>query len=114
MSRYFILRDGEVVEEPDFETWSSWYNSSFKEVEVVAETKVADTTVLTRFLGVSLGLAEDAPPQLFETTVEGGWFGRRRERFATLAEATAGHQRLVESAREVEAENALPPPGAGW
>ncbi len=114
MSRYFILRDGEVVEESDFDLWSSWYESSFKEVELVARATLATSVVSTRFLGVSLGLATGSPPELFETRVEGGWLDRQGERFSTLAGAQAGHERWVARAREVEDENQLPPPGATW
>ncbi len=114
MSRYFILRHDDVVEEPDFATWSSWYESSFKKVELVARAALATSTVSTRFLGVSLGLSTEDSPELFETRVDGGWLDRQGERFATLAEAKAGHERWVARAREVEEENRLPPPGATW
>lgn len=114
MSRYFILRDGEVVEEPDFDAWSSWYSSSFRQVELVARATLEGSVVSTRFLGVSLGLSAETAPQLFETSVEGGWLDRQGERFATLAEARAGHDRWVARVREVEEENRLPPPGTTW
>jgi len=114
MSRYFILRDGEVIEEPDHRSWSEWYEASFGEVECVDRTQLKQATVSTHFLAVDMTLARDASPMLFETTVKGGWLDNQRERFSTLEEATAGHQSWVQRVREIEKENELPPPGAGW
>lgn len=114
MGRYYVLRDGEVIEEPDHDSWYEWYEHSYKDVEVVAETRLANCTVRTRFLAMNLTLAQDAPPQVFETKISGGWLANEGERFATLAEARTGHERWVSRVREVQAENHLPPPGAGW
>jgi hypothetical protein len=114
MGRYYILRDGEVVEEPDYDTWSAWFESAFKDVELVAESRVGGSTVSTRFLGLNMTLDQDAPPMVFETTVKGGWLDNRRERFSSLEEANAGHEAWVRRVEESDAENGLPPPGAGW
>jgi hypothetical protein len=114
MGRYFILRGGEVIEEPDYEKWSDWFEREYSDVEMIAESRVGGSTVSTRFLALSMTLAQDAPPMLFETTVKGGWLDDHREQFSTLEEATAGHRSWVKRVREIEKENELPPPGAGW
>lgn len=114
MGRYYVLRDGKVSEEPDHESWLAWYQSAYKEVELVAETKLANCTVTTRFLAMNLTLARDVEPQVFETKVSGGWLGSQHERFATLEEARRGHDKWVGRVREIQAENQLPPPGATW
>ena len=114
MGRYYVLRDGKVIEEPDHDSWLAWYQSTYKEVEMVAETRLANCTVTTRFLGMNLTLVRDAEPQVFETKVSGGWLGSQHERFATLDEARQGHDKWVSRVREIQAENQLPPPGATW
>ena len=114
MGRYYILHDGEVIEEPDYQKWSAWFESAFKEVELVAESPLGSSTVSTRFLGLSMTLAQDSPPMVFETKVKGGWLDNQWERFSSLEEATAGHEGWVRRVREADKENGLPPPGAGW
>jgi hypothetical protein len=114
MGRYFILRDGDVVEEDDYDAWARWYEEHYEKARDIDRTETAHGTVLTRFLAMSLSLNRSAPPQLFETSVSGGWLDGQGDRFATLEEARAGHQAWVEKVRAVEEENDLPPPGAGW
>jgi hypothetical protein len=114
MSRYFILRDGEVIEEPDYSTWSAWYESSFKDVELIAEDDLGGSVVTTRFLSMAMSLAQNSPPMIFETVVRGGWMDNEKERFATLQEAMTGHKTWVRRVREADEENQLPPPGASW
>jgi hypothetical protein len=69
---------------------------------------------MTRFLGLNMTLDQEAPPMVFETTVKGGWLDNQRERFSSLGAATAGHESWVRRVEESDAENGLPPPGAGW
>ena len=110
MGRYYILRDGEVVEEPDYPKWAEWYKNSYEDVRCVARTKVKYGTVVTSFLAMNMTLAKDNPPQVFETRVEGGWLHDKWERFPTLDEAKAGHEAWVTRVRNAE-ENEPPPPG---
>jgi len=114
MGRYYILRDGKVVEEPDYQTWASWYESVYEGVREVAQTDTAHSSVTTHFLAMSMTLAQDDPPMLFETRVKGGWLDGEWERFASPAEAKRGHDAWVEKVRAAEEENELPPPGAAW
>jgi hypothetical protein len=114
MGRYYILRDGEVIEEPDYTKWSAWFDSAFKDVELIAESRLGGSTVSTRFLALSMTLAKDSPPMVFETMVNGGWLDNERERFSSLLEATAGHESWVQRVKDSDEENGLPPPGAEW
>ena len=114
MGRYYILRDGEVIEEPDYTKWSAWFDSAFKDVELIAESRLGGSTVSTRFLALSMTLAKDSPPMVFETMVNGGWLDSERERFSSLLEATAGHESWVQRVKDSDEENGLPPPGAEW
>jgi hypothetical protein len=114
MGRYYILRNGEVVEEPDYQKWSAWFESDFQEVELVAESRLGTSTVSTRFLALDMTLSQDSPPLVFETRVKGGWLDNQWERFASLEEAAAGHESWVERVQQADQENSLPPPGAGW
>jgi hypothetical protein len=114
MSRYFILRDGEVIEEPDHVTWASWYEATYESVREVARTQTANAVISTRFHPISMGLNAEAPALLFETRVTGGWMDDQGDRFATIDEAKAGHDAWVEHVRTIEKENEIPPPGAGW
>ena len=76
MGRYYILRDGEVIEEPDYEKWLAWFESAYQDVELIAESRLGASTVSTRFLALSMTLAQDSPPMVFETMVNGGWLVR--------------------------------------
>ena len=78
MGRYYILRDGEVVEEPDYTKWSAWFENTYKGVELIAESRLGGSTVSTRFLALSMTLDKDSPPMVFETTVNGGWLDNQR------------------------------------
>jgi hypothetical protein len=111
VGRYYILRDNQVIEEPDHEKWLQWHQTSFEQVRAVAHTSTRFGRVATVFLGVNMTLAKDAPPLLFETRVIGGWLNDEWERFSTLADAQAGHEAWVARVHEMEAEHDLPPPG---
>ena len=114
MGRYFILNDGNIIEEPDYETWAQWYESTYDKISSIAVTETEQGTVETRFIAMSMSLNRQAPPLLFETKVTGGWLDGRVDRYSTLDEARSGHEAWVQKVRQEEKENHLPPPGAGW
>lgn len=114
MGRYFILSDGKVSEETNYETWSKWYESTYEEVSNIAHTETAQAAVTTRFVAMSMSLDVNAAPQLFETSVSGGWLDGQSERYETLDQARAGHEAWVAKVKKEEDENSVPPPGAGW
>jgi hypothetical protein len=114
MGRYFILSDDNIFEEPNYETWSQWYQNTFDKISQIEHTETDQGTVETRFVAMTMSLNKEAPPLLFETKVTGGWLDGHTEKFATLDEARAGHDACVQKVREEEQENQVPPPGAGW
>jgi hypothetical protein len=111
MGRYYLLRNGKVVEEPDYTRWIDWYQNSYDKVRRVAETKVKYGSVETVFLAVNMTLSKTTPPLLFETRVKGGWLDDEWQRYPTLEAAEAGHKTWVARVREAEEENESPPPG---
>ncbi|MFH1748492.1 MAG: hypothetical protein ABIG44_15770 [Planctomycetota bacterium] len=113
MGRYYILHDGEVVEEPDHAKWSRWYESSYEPVRCIAATKADYGSISTTFLAMNMDLAKTDPPLLFETRVEGGYLDGQWERYKTLDEANVGHEAWVARVREAERDKP-PPPGFVW
>ena len=111
MGRYYILRDDQVIEEPDHTKWIEWHETLFEQVRTVARSGTKFGSVVTVFLGMNMTLAKSAPPLLFETRVVGGWMDDEWERFSTLTEAKTGHEAWVARVNEMEAEHELPPPG---
>jgi hypothetical protein len=51
--------------------------------------------VSTVFLGIDYNFGPEGPPLLYETMVFGGMRGDEQWRYATRAEALAGHERIV-------------------
>ncbi|MFH0983606.1 MAG: hypothetical protein V2A79_18985 [Planctomycetota bacterium] len=113
MGRYYILREGVVIEESDYAKWAQWYENRSEQDRHIACTTVKYGTVSTVFLAMNMTLSQSDPPLLFETRVKGGWLDGEWERFATLAEAKAGHDLWVARVQAAE-ENELPPPGFVW
>lgn len=109
MGRYYILKNGQVIEEPDHAKWVQWYDNSAAD-RSIATTKLTYGTVSTVFLGMNMTLSHETP-MLFETRVKDGWLADEWERYSTLEEARAGHEAWVARIREAETENAYPPPG---
>ncbi len=110
MGRYYILRDREVVEEPDFEKWLQWHETSYEAVRCIASTGVKYGKVVTVFLGMDMSPSGSELPWLFDTRVQGGWLCNEWERASTLDEALAGHEALIARVREAETQHDTPPP----
>ena len=111
MGRYYILRDDEVIEEPDYSKWIKWYDSTYMDVRCISQTMVKYGIVSTIFLGLNMTLSKNDSPLVFETKVEGGWLDGEYQRYSELAEAKAGHEAWVARVRAEEEEHKLPPPG---
>lgn len=92
MSDWYWLVDGEITPAP-----GGKYLQPFEQRNV-AQFAQGDASVSTVFLGLDHGLGNERPI-LFETLVS--WSGRdidqEMERYCTLAEAKAGHQRWVDA-----------------
>ena len=98
-----ILRDGKVIIVSLLE-WALWASSD-KDFEKrrVAKTKIGDVLISTVFLGLDHGF-EQGHPLWFETLVFGGKLDMEMERYETLEEAMAGHERMVAKVRECEVQ----------
>ena len=87
----YILLDGEPVPCDDSAEWCRWFESGDRRV---ASTHVGDVLVSTVFLAINHNYGA-GPPLLFETMVFGGPLDEHCERYASRAEAVAGHERVV-------------------
>ena len=54
-------------------------------------SRVADATVLTKFLGFDIGLGKGHAPLIFQTTISGGPFHGATRAYATEEQAMVGH-----------------------
>ncbi len=102
---HYILVDGEVVEESNLNRWGEWMQ---KNSRIVKQEERKGILVSTVFLGLNHNFGE-GPPLLFETMVfpqhgpidspikigTGQFMESYCERYATLEEALAGHERAV-------------------
>jgi len=67
--------------------------------QIVGRTELpGGVTVSTVFLGIDHSSREDGRPVLFETMIFGGPHADFQQRYYTLAEAEAGHERAVQLA----------------
>jgi hypothetical protein len=64
----------------------------------IARTELPNATISTVWLGIDHGWGE-GPPLIFETMWFKGADGEEMERYATKAEALAGHERMVAKAK---------------
>jgi hypothetical protein len=92
VSLKYILVDREPVVEPDLFTWAMWFEQADRTVRL---TEQGDVRVSTVFLGLDHRFWSIGPPILFETMAFIGHEDAGCERYATWAEAEAGHDRWV-------------------
>jgi hypothetical protein len=105
LTRYVLDDAGEPVPEPDLMTWARWFETADR---IVARTILSlagtDVRVSTVFLGLDYNSGA-GPPLIYETMIFGGHHDEYQARYATRAEALAGHAaavRLVEQGAEVQ------------
>ena len=79
--------------------WGSLYET-MQDKRRVALYEQDGIIVSTVFLGLDHGWDDNRPPVLFETMVFGGSLDQERERYCTLDEAVAGHERMVQCVKE--------------
>ena len=111
---YHFILEGEEVREVDAARWSAWFERHFVE-RIIARTVVheagtvylASAEVSTVFLGLNHNWFGTGPPILFETMVFGGLLDGEMDRYATLADARAGHWAMVERVKRAEAGESL-------
>ncbi|HJY45276.1 MAG TPA: hypothetical protein VJ301_11690 [Propionibacteriaceae bacterium] len=91
--RYYIL-DGDHVAIPvDVLTWARWLETADRHV---GRTVLDGVVVSTVFLGLNHSYGDrHAARHIFETMVFGGPLDEECERYATWAQAEAGHAAMV-------------------
>lgn len=97
MNEYAILEKGQV-KVCDVQTWIEMFKGI--EQRRVALTHTGNGDVSTVFLGLNHGFGEK--PLWFETLVFGGTWDGEMDRYETLAEAQAGHDRMVVRVKQGE------------
>jgi hypothetical protein len=88
---YYILRADHVAVPVDLLTWARWFDAPTTR-RTVARTVDADGVIVsTVFLGLDHAWPRTGPRQIFETLVVGGPCHHTLARYATWAQAEAGH-----------------------
>lgn len=99
--RTYILREQQIVSEPDQLRWAQWFESADR---VVAKTTIEGFEISTVFLGIDHNW-NGGPPILFETMVfsdygEISLTQPTTRRYYTWDEAIRGHLEVEELIRE--------------
>lgn len=94
LTKYVLNADGQPEPEADLLKWAMWMGTG--DNKVIAREQVTPTTrVSTVFLGMDHRCG-DGDPLLWETMVFGGKLDSLCERYASKADALAGHVQMVE------------------
>lgn len=104
MSDKYVLRDGVPVLEPEILAWATWFENANDQRRVALTDEGDDLVVSTVFLGIDHAFG-DRPPLLYETLVRGRVLTGEMERYATRAEAEAGHEAMVARVRAAMADD---------
>lgn len=88
MSNKYILNPDGSVEATDLTTWARWFETGDR---IIAQDTVDESRVSTVFIGIDHNFGASGPPLLFETMVFDGPLDGEQDRYATKAEALAGH-----------------------
>lgn len=96
----YILCGHQPVVVQDLFTWARWFETADRQV---ANTDRGDVRISTVFLGLDHSFGVGDGPLLFETMIFGGPEDGYCERYATWADAEAGHTKAVEIAELAEA-----------
>ncbi len=101
---WWVLRDDGTPVNVSFEEHCVWNRRPFEETRRIAETLIegsTDVRISTVFLTIDHSWS-GGPPILFETMVFGGpeEIDRWQERYSTLEDARAGHERAVAMVRK--------------
>ena len=99
---FYILDDEHrLIEEPDFMAWARWTFGENQDKRFIALDRIGDITVSTIFLGAQ-SKSFGSHHRLFETllTSNAGRPGDIQRKYATWAEAEAGHRAIVNELRQ--------------
>jgi len=99
--KYVLDANGEAIEETDLYTWATWYEAAAGDGRLIVahDDLPGGICILTVFhaLDSRFGLGA-GPAQVFRTVVEGGPGDGDERRYATRAEALAGHAEVLAEA----------------
>ena len=90
---YILNDERNPILEPDVIKWGRWFENISN--RILVKTQIGDVQVSTVFLGIDHNFSEDGPPLLYETMIfypPGAALGDVQDRYATRAEAIAGHR----------------------
>jgi hypothetical protein len=91
MSKFYDMLGKEIT----LEEWALMFESGDDTKRRVAYDVVGGVTVSTVLLGVDHNFFGEGPPIIFETMIFGGRYDEYQERYATLEQARAGHDRAL-------------------
>lgn len=95
--KYWVLNDDHSLRlTDDLLAWARMFEDGTG--RTVAKDTIGEARVSTVFLGIDHNFG-DGPPAVFETMIFGGPFDEYTWRYATWAEAEAGHRAVVEALR---------------
>lgn len=92
-SRYYVIKNRVVSEVFDLVEWGNAFESGERIIQIT--WLPGDVKVSTVFLGLDHSFRESGNPDLFETMIFGGPNDCYTERYETIEEAEAGHERAV-------------------
>jgi hypothetical protein len=99
--KYIMIGD-RVVRCESLITWARWFEAANRHM---AHDVIGAVRISTVFLGLDHNFNPHGPPILFETMIFGGTHDQYQDRYATKAEALAGHARAVNMVRETTHES---------
>lgn len=98
---HFVLDDAGNATPAGLMEWARWLETA-GERRVLGRSKIGDVVVSTVFVGLDMRMLPGGPPLLWETMIFGGPEDQWQERYASKAEAIAGHARAVRIAKAAE------------
>jgi hypothetical protein len=93
---FYTLDDHGDPHRADLGKWAEWMSNYDRQIGL---DMIGSVGVSTVYIGHDMSLFGDGPPLLFETMIFGGARDREQFRYATLAQAKAGHAAIVAELR---------------
>jgi hypothetical protein len=98
----YILIGDRIVPCQSLMTWARWFETNER---IIVQDAIGPVRISTVFLGLDHNFNPHGPPILFETMIFGGIHNQYMDRYATKAEALAGHARALNMVRETTHES---------
>ena len=99
LTKYVLDTNGNPQPEGDLLAWAQWMGTG--DNQVIKREQVGHVRVSTVFLGLDHGWG-NADPLLWETMVFGGKLDGLCERYASRADALAGHASVVAKVKDAQ------------